>query len=119
MDVNKLTVNVNKTKYLVFSKTNINLNIMYKGIELECVEQFKYLGVILEKSLSWEVHLNKLTSALSSICGLFRKISDFIPINVRCSLFHSFFQSKILYGLIIWGTTYKTKMRKIQTIQNT
>lgn len=119
MDTNKLTVNINKTKYMVFNKTSDNkLNINYMGNPLEEVNNFKYLGVILDKNLSWDSHIKKLLSGLSAICGLFKKISSFVPISSKLSIFHSLFQSRLLYGILIWGPTYKSKLKKIQSIQN-
>ena len=43
----KLTVNITKTKDLVFSdgKTSTNLKFHYKGEELELVNEYKYLGI--------------------------------------------------------------------------
>lgn len=116
---NKLTVNTNKTKFLVFNKKQtFDLNINYMEQPIERVKSFKYLGVILDSQLSWDIHINKLISNLSSICGLFRKICAYVPESAKIGIFHSLFQSKILYGILIWGPAYKTKLKKIQSIQN-
>ena len=48
-DTWKLTVNLNKTKVVVFgSRGNVNLNFLYGENPIEIVTQYKYLGVILK-----------------------------------------------------------------------
>lgn len=87
METNKLTVNTDKTKYMVFNRTNdTKLNIFYMGKPLQQVNNFKYLGVTLDKHLSWESQIKKIVSGLSSICGLFRKISSYVPMSSKLSI---------------------------------
>ena len=50
----KLTVNISKTKILIFTSGRYaqNLHFTYKGQEIEIVTEYKFLGIYLAKSCS-------------------------------------------------------------------
>jgi hypothetical protein len=47
-----LTVNINKTKNIIFNKTGrlIKDNFILDGQEIECIIKYKYLGIIISAS---------------------------------------------------------------------
>lgn len=93
MDTNKLTINTSKTKYMVF-------------------------GSMSDNKLKFDVHIRHLCSRLSSVSGLFRKISPYIPGPIKRTKFYSIFVSCANYAMLVWGSTYATKVAKVQTVQN-
>ena len=53
----KLTLNVKKSKFIIFSKRSVSpslVKIMIDGTELEMCDTYKYLGVNFDKSLDWK-----------------------------------------------------------------
>ena len=50
-----LELNIDKTKYIA---SNVG-RISYQGREIERVDEYKYLGKIIQQSLTHESHLNK------------------------------------------------------------
>ncbi len=52
-DVNKLSLNLNKTKYLIFGnhKINIQLWVIIDNVKIERVYDNKFLGVIIDHQL--------------------------------------------------------------------
>ena len=57
LKVNKLSLNVQKTKLMIFHRKQKhiqNLNISINGINIERVESFNFLGIILQKTLSFQ-----------------------------------------------------------------
>ena len=63
--VNKLTLNVDKTSYIIFrSSRNINANppdsIKYGDIQIQRESKVKYLGIILHEHLNWDEHTNEI-----------------------------------------------------------
>ena len=61
MEVNKLLINVNKTKIMFFympPKRIDALTIRMKGVEIEVVDDFNFLGITINKSLNWKSHVN-------------------------------------------------------------
>ena len=62
LKANKLTLNSNKTKYVIFgSKSNLttkpDLNIYVGAAKIERVSAMKYLGVILDEHLTFDEHI--------------------------------------------------------------
>ena len=60
--VNKLTLNSNKTKFMMFAsskclKSVAKINITVENEPTEQVDSFKYLGVILDRTLSFADHI--------------------------------------------------------------
>jgi len=55
---NKLSLSLDKTCYIVFSKSIVNqLSIQLNGIDIKRVNSCKYLGVIIDSELKWIEHI--------------------------------------------------------------
>ena len=63
---NSLFIHQGKTECVLFGTgprlANANFHVKLDGKELTRVAEFKYLGVILDESLTWNAHLNYLLS---------------------------------------------------------
>ena len=71
---NRLSVNVSKTKYVLFNTAQSKLTTKKRTLTLrqnkiEQVECIKFLGVYIQEHLSWSRHINHLISKLCSILG--------------------------------------------------
>ena len=126
----RLTVNLNKTKIMVFSKKNIDkktLNFYYGPTRIEIVESYKYLGVIF----SWN---GKFKESVSNLSDKARKayfaLKSKLPYNNNLSvkswlkLYNSMIVPIITYGSEIWISDFKpnfdsldkTKLEKTQNM---
>lgn len=86
---NKLTLNIKKSNFVIFRpyqkkltiqpKLSIYDNDKQKNVPLECKEFIKYLGLIIDKSLSWKQHIDHVATKISKIVGLIAKLRHFIP----------------------------------------
>ena len=58
LKINKLTVIVNKTKFMIFPKRRDTpqLDLLLNNIKIELVSNFTFLSIILDSSLSWKYH---------------------------------------------------------------
>ena len=59
LSVNKLSLNISKTSYSVFSKTSATSDccrIVMNGVEIGRVKSCKYLGVYIDDELKFDVH---------------------------------------------------------------
>ena len=57
-----LQLNVNKTIGMFFTKRQCNImsNITISGQNISIVPQFKYLGIIIDSTLSFKAHIKKV-----------------------------------------------------------
>ena len=68
LKANKLSLNVNKTKAMVFHmpQKRIQLPLLkIAGTDIEFVDNFNFLGIIINKHLNWTSHVDMLTAKLS------------------------------------------------------
>jgi len=69
--VNQLILNCNKTHYLQFNMKNswdCDLNLNYQGNYIKSSSNTKFLGLIIDDSLSWKAHLDQMMSKLNTAC---------------------------------------------------
>ena len=81
----------------------------------------KYLGLHLDKKLSWEPHLrikrNILTSRLKQLYRLVNRNSK-LPISSKLLLYKSLLKPIWTYGIQIFGTAKNSHIKKIQVFQS-
>lgn len=119
MNSHKLIVNTDKTK-IMFIKIpdHQQYSIKYNNENLQHIEQFKYLGIIIDSQLNWKPQINQLKSKLSSIAGIFRKISSITPANIHNTIYYSLFHTHLLYGCTVWNSATTNQINELQVIQN-
>ena len=120
LTVNKLKLNVDKTKFLIFTlKRNFVIpEIKINGINIEYVTKITYLGVILDHKLSFRDHINLLTTKLARINGVIFSLKSFLPFHCLKSIYYSFAYSYLNNNVIIWGGSPKTVIYPLQIMQN-
>ena len=67
LTVNKLTLNISKTNFMIFSFKNKNINIpniVLNNQPIENVSEFSFLGVTLSEHMSWRNHTDKISNKI-------------------------------------------------------
>ena len=70
---------------------------------IERVESFNYLGIMLNKTLSWKSHIEMVGKKFLKVTGILYRLRKFFPENVLFTLYNSLIISYINYGLLLWG----------------
>jgi hypothetical protein len=116
--VNSLSLNFNKTNYLHFSSiSNIksNINVNYGNIQINSTCNIKFLGLIIDSSLSWKDHINHLVTKLSATSYSIRILSVVLTQESLKTIYFAYVHSVMSYGIIFWdNSTYSNKIFKIQ-----
>jgi hypothetical protein len=105
---NKLSLNVDKTIYVVFKPKNkifdrdLNYLVLDNNV-LKCTDQCKFLGIWLDQHLSWKYHIEKLCNKLNSSLYMLNQVKYILPTHILRILFNSYMQSHLYYGLSLWG----------------
>ena len=103
----KLKVNVSKTKVVVFGsgRRKENLKFCLNSMEIEIVQEYKYLGILLGQSGSFVVakkHIaDQANKALFSLLRKIRKLS--LPFDIQIDLFNKMIKPILLYGCEVWS----------------
>lgn len=118
---NLLKINTAKTKAICFKPKNkfveIPANIIMYSSPIEVVRSFKTLGVYFSEHMSWDAHVDHITSKLSHVVGLMYRHSYILPFSVKLLLYQSLFCSHLNYCHLIWGTTTGLNLQKIHLLQ--
>ena len=120
--LNKLTLNVEKTKCMFFHKRRAvpPINISMNNMPIDIVPHFKYLGIILDTHLSWKTHVAMVTGKLSKINGILNRLKYNYPTNVLLTIYKSLFVPHINYGSLVWGQNFnsisKLQKKVIRTV---
>ena len=119
MQVNRLSLNVKKTKAIFFSNnpTVNGVSVTIGGTEVEFVDKIKFLGVIIDSKLQWRDHIDFITNKLAKIAGQFSKIKGKICRKTFVTLYYTFVYPLLIYGNIVWGKAAKVHLNKIHLMQ--
>lgn len=115
---NKLTVNVKKTNFMIIKSNRKKIPHNFKLLDFEQKEYIKYLGIYIDQHLSWSKQIQFVQSKLSKNIGILRKLRYFVNLRTLRNLYFSLIYPYLSYGILTWGSTYKTKLTKICTNQN-
>jgi len=128
-----LFLNYDKTMYMKFSinKTispNFTLIIhncnQYKRCdqqtckEIKEIAKIRYLGIIFDNNLRWDLHTSNLVCKLRSIIYKFVQLNNVLPSTTIRNTYFAFYQSIIQYGLLIWGGVKDNNLKNLQQNQN-
>ena len=69
---------------------------------INSVSYVKYVGVLVDSSLTWEPHIIELSEKLARTVGMFFKIRHYVTCETLRLLYYSLFCSFISYGIPIW-----------------
>ena len=114
---NRLTLNLSKTKYLVFQpQQKINSNL-YPPLKLadQYLEQpysVKYLGLIIDCFLSRHKHIyhnNIISSKISKSVNIIAKLKPLVTSQSLISIYYALVYPYmyLTYGCILWGNNYE------------
>jgi hypothetical protein len=108
MYVNLLTLNFNKTQYLEFRTKNcynVNIQIDYDEKRVTNATDIKFLGLIIDDTLSRKQHIEQLISKMSTACYALRNIKHILPLDTLKVIYFAHVHSIISYGIIFWGSS--------------
>ena len=105
---NKLSINLSKTKIILFKPRNKNHmfripDLIINNTAIERVEYFKFLGVTIDSKLNWEPHFNSIKCKLIQNLYFFNALKNILPPFCKKLLYYAHVYPHLLYGNILWG----------------
>ena len=97
------------------NKNNIQTWHKDHGAALKENEFTKYLGVLIDKTLSWTYHVNRVNLKISRGKAILTKLRHYVSKDTLRMLYFAFVQPNIDYGLIVWGSATPSALKPIQT----
>ena len=90
LKLNKLSLNINKTKAMIFHMQQKIFQAPVLKIQntiIEYVNCFNFLGINLDKHLNWKPHINSIAAKLNKVNAILNKLKFFLPKHVLKKLY--------------------------------
>jgi hypothetical protein len=84
-------------------KNIIFQDIIIKDRQIKYAFGTKFLGIWLDKNLTWDFHIDNLVCKLSKLCCALRTSRKLIDDNVARIMYYAYFYPVLKYGIVFWG----------------
>ena len=106
--INKSSVNVNITKFMIFHHPQRKIEHLVPALELnseppERVSEFNFLGLTLDEHISSKPNVQKIANKISRIIGILRRLKNILPTPVLITLYNTLILPHFHDGLLNWG----------------
>ena len=114
---NRLSINVDKTKSIVFSNRNsrhiLNSSISICNQNIEFTNKVTYLGIKLNNKLDFSDQIDSVVDKVSKRTGILYKIRENLDMRTRLTFYYSFIYPHLIYNVLVWGAAYPTVIQKL------
>lgn len=132
---NLLSLNLSKTKYITFAlRHSVTLDSFpplrthsYSSgsphpfscncPSIERTSSIKYLGVIIDSSMSWNLQIEQTASRTRKLIYIFSKLRNILTHTLLKTVYFTLVQSTIGYCITAWGGSAKTSMIRVERAQ--
>ena len=128
----KLSINVQKTNYVIFSpgqrKVNHSFSLSFGGQSLTQSNVTKFLGAYLDEHLTWKYHINFVCKQIAKSVGILSRTSFYFSCKTKLVLCYTLIYLYITYCNFKWSSTYVSEfiiykrglceLSQIQTIEH-
>ena len=102
---NKMALNASKSQFMLVTNRMVERypSLLIGGNEISHVENFKYLGIMMDEKLKYHAQVNHIKSKLSSLCGVSFRLKNHF--NFRCAnnFYYALVYSIVSYCIVVWG----------------
>lgn len=130
---NLLTLNIQKTNFICFSPSTKSQpdntfqikihscsnpsNLICNCPSIDKVNHTKYLGIILDQRLSWNLHLELLMNRTRKLIWVFKSLRRVMSNKLKTKIYFALAQSVLTYCISIWGGAAKTHVLELERAQ--
>ena len=119
---NDLSLNAQKTKSMLihsFCKKSLRqLHLELNGFPIKQVRVFKFLGVMINDTLTWSDHINYISSKVSRNINLLRRLSWFLPWPLLVLFLKSYILPTFDYCDVVWYGCTQIESQRIEKLLN-
>ena len=117
---NKLVPNLKKSKLMFFNSRPkpVLEAIMFGNEVIDWVDEFKYLGLVLNSKMSFSNHIERVCTRISQYIGVFYNLNRILPSDILLLLYHAFILPHLALHIVIWGASPEVYISKLRIKQN-
>ena len=123
IQLNGMKMNVAKTQLMVLSQRGKrheaeSVQVKIDDVQLEKQDCVKYLGVMIDKDLSWKPHIERMHKQCMSKLAVIRRSGAYLPCHIRRMLYLAFVLPHLDYCSVVWNFCGATLIKQVERIQN-
>jgi hypothetical protein len=121
LNYNSLALNVKKTKAMIISRKDVRAEKQIKvdNDQIEIVNEFSYLGVLIDSKLSFINYSNYIVRKMTMKFHMLNRLSaKFSNVPILCMLYKTLIQPHIDFCATILFMLSDSQLRKLQKVQN-
>jgi hypothetical protein len=99
-------------------KLQSGLNLSINGHDVIQVRCFKYLGVLVNDTLTWSDHIDMVCNKVTRNLNLLRRLSWFLPKSLLLLFLKSYIIPCFDYCDIVWSGCTKKEAHRLETLLN-
>ena len=106
LKLNKLSLNEKKTKFMMFysqQREVPNIKLTMNNIDLEPITDFNFLGIIINKHVKWNNHINKIANNIARTNGILNRLKHFLAPGILVNIYNCLILPHLYYGVLVWG----------------
>ena len=111
-NVNKLSINTDKSKLMDFGKAMPDASISIAGENMENKESFKYLGIEIDKKLNYNMQTVQVCTKISKFNEVLYRGRSCFSKQALIKFYIAYVIPLISYGLLAHGCTSKSNLDK-------
>ena len=119
---NGLKLNTLKTKSMLIhsarKKVDSKLVLRIDDVHVEQVQSFKFLGVLVNDTLTWSDHINLVCNKVTRSLHLLRRLSWFLPQPLLLLYLKSYILPSFDYCDVAWSGCTKDEALRLETLLN-
>ena len=102
LNINKLSLNVKKTKFMIFHHYQRNINNIIPTLKInsetiENVSEFKFLGLTIDEHLNWKPYIQKISNKIARTLGIMCRLKKFLSTHILRVLYNSLILPHLQY----------------------
>ena len=114
----KLSLNLSKTFGIKFWDNKTNMSVNVDNINIQMMECTTFLGVYIDYTLAWHIHVNHLLDTLNANGCMLSLGKNLLDTTCMKNIYYGHIHSHILYRISVWGSMIsQSKINEIFKIQ--
>lgn len=118
--VNRLKINVLKTKYMVLSNAprHVNVDVLIENIVIEKVSEMKYLGCFIDEKLNFGCNANNICKKVGKKLGFLGRISHKLDFLSKITVYNTIVMPHFRFCSTLLFLSSVSDIRRMQVLQN-
>ena len=119
MEANKLTINYTKSEYMIitYKKLKHKFEIKINNICLTEADSVKYLGVFIDKNLTWKPHIAAISTKIARGSWALTRLKRYVNQKTLLTVYYSMVFPYLQYCITTWGSCFRSNLTPLVSLQ--